>query len=44
MDDAELLALDSGALRSVMIRNPFLALELAKTLADRPSGDAGEAR
>jgi trk system potassium uptake protein TrkA len=39
VDDAELLALDSGALRSVMIRNPFLALELAKTLSDRPSGE-----
>jgi trk system potassium uptake protein TrkA len=32
-EHARLLALDSGAFRSVMIRNPFLALELAKALA-----------
>lgn len=38
VDDAELLALDGGALRAVMLRNPFLALELAKTLGDRTAG------
>jgi trk system potassium uptake protein TrkA len=34
-EDAELVALDSGAFRSVLLRNPFLAIELAKALSDR---------
>lgn len=36
--DAELLVVDSGAFRSVLLRNPFLALELAKALSDGPAG------
>lgn len=36
VEDAELLALDGSTLRAVMLRNPFLALELAKSLGERP--------
>jgi trk system potassium uptake protein TrkA len=35
-EDAELIVLDSGTLRSVLLQNPFLALELAKSMGDRP--------
>jgi hypothetical protein len=38
VEDAELLALDGTALRAVMLRNPFLAVELAKGLGERPAG------
>ncbi|MBI3932091.1 MAG: NAD-binding protein [Acidobacteria bacterium] len=41
IEDAQLLALDSGAFRSVLLRNPFLALELAKALTS-PSGEGGD--
>jgi trk system potassium uptake protein TrkA len=34
-EDAELIAIDSRSFRSVLLKNPFLALELAKALADR---------
>jgi len=37
-EDAELVALTSGAIRTVLIRNPFLSLELAKALADPAAG------
>jgi trk system potassium uptake protein TrkA len=37
-EDAELLALDAMTLRAVMLRNPFLAVELAKGLGERPLG------
>jgi CRP-like cAMP-binding protein len=32
-DDAELLAVEGSALRAVVLRNPFLAMELAKALS-----------
>jgi trk system potassium uptake protein TrkA len=35
-EDTELVSVGSGAFRSVLLRNPFLALELAKALADAP--------
>lgn len=38
LEDAELLILGSGAFRSVLLRNPFLALELAKGLSEPPPG------
>jgi trk/ktr system potassium uptake protein len=34
VEDAALLALGSGAFRTLLLRNPFLALELAKALAE----------
>jgi trk system potassium uptake protein TrkA len=34
LEDAELLTLDSGSIRSLLLKNPFLALELAKGLSD----------
>jgi trk system potassium uptake protein TrkA len=40
-DECDLLALDGSTLRAVMLRNPFLALELAKALSERPSGQNG---
>jgi trk system potassium uptake protein TrkA len=33
LEDSELIALDSRAFRGVLLRNPFLALELAKALS-----------
>ena len=36
VEDAELVALGSRAFRSVLLGNPFLALELAKALSDKP--------
>ena len=33
LDDAELLSVDGSALRGVVLRNPFLAMELAKALS-----------
>ncbi len=33
LDDAELLAVEGSALRGVVLRNPFLAMELAKALS-----------
>jgi trk system potassium uptake protein TrkA len=33
LEDAELLAVDGTALRAVVLRNPFLAMELAKALS-----------
>lgn len=36
--DAELLAIDSSAFRGVLLQNPFLALELAKTLSNGGDG------
>jgi trk system potassium uptake protein TrkA len=38
VEDADLLALDGTTLRSVMLRNPFLAVELTKSLGERPAG------
>ena len=38
LEDADLLAIDGTTLRAVMLRNPFLAVELAKGLAERPPG------
>jgi trk system potassium uptake protein TrkA len=35
MEDAEVLAVDGPILRSVVLRNPFLAMELAKVLFDQ---------
>ena len=37
LEESELLALDGSTLRAVMLRNPFLALELAKSLGEHPS-------
>ena len=37
VEDSDLLAVDSRAFRAVLLRNPFLALELAKALSDTPS-------
>ncbi len=34
-EDADLLTIDSGTFRSVLLKNPFLALELAKALSER---------
>ena len=36
LEDSELIALDSRAFRGVLLRNPFLALELAKALSGPP--------
>ena len=33
-EDAEVLAVEGPTLRSVVLRNPFLAMELAKVLFD----------
>ena len=41
VEDSDLLALDGSALRAVMLRNPFLALELAKSLGARTEADGG---
>jgi hypothetical protein len=41
VEDAEVLALRSAALRAVMLRNPFLSLELAKALTGGPKPEAG---
>jgi trk system potassium uptake protein TrkA len=41
VEEADLLALDGSTLRAVMLRNPFLALELAKTLGEGPAGAKG---
>jgi trk system potassium uptake protein TrkA len=38
VEEADLLALDGSALRAIMLRNPFLALELAKSLGERTPG------
>jgi CRP-like cAMP-binding protein len=38
-EECDLLALDGSTLRAVMLRNPFLALELAKSLGERPAPD-----
>ncbi|HET8644034.1 MAG TPA: cyclic nucleotide-binding domain-containing protein, partial [Vicinamibacteria bacterium] len=38
VEEADLLALDATTLRAVMLRNPFLAVELAKGLGERPAG------
>jgi hypothetical protein len=35
VEDAELLTLDGGVLRTMLLRNPFLALELSKALSER---------
>jgi trk/ktr system potassium uptake protein len=37
VEDSDLVALDGSVLRAVMLRNPFLALELAKSLGERPA-------
>jgi len=34
-EDAELLVLEGAALRAILLRNPFLALELSKALSER---------
>jgi len=39
VEDAEALVLRSPALRSLLLRNPFLALELAKALTDPPRSE-----
>jgi trk system potassium uptake protein TrkA len=36
IEDVELLAVEGSALRSVVLRNPFLAMELAKVLSGPP--------
>lgn len=38
VEDAELVSLSSAAFRSVLLRNPFLSLELAKAFADPSTG------
>jgi len=40
-DQAELVVVPGIALRATVLRNPFLALELAKALSERPSGANG---
>ncbi len=35
IEDAELLTLDGAVLRTMLLRNPFLALELSKALSER---------
>jgi trk system potassium uptake protein len=40
LEDSDLLALGSTAFRSVLLRNPFLALELAKALSDPRAGSS----
>jgi len=37
-EDAELITLDSASLRALLLQNPFLALELAKSLSDPGAG------
>jgi CRP-like cAMP-binding protein len=37
LEDAELVVVGGIALRATVLHNPFLALELAKALSDRPS-------
>lgn len=41
VEDAEVLALRSAAIRAVMLRNPFLSLELAKALTGGLGPEAG---
>ena len=41
LEESDLLALDGSTLRAIMLRNPFLALELAKNLAERPTQEGG---
>jgi trk system potassium uptake protein TrkA len=41
VEDSELLVVDSGAFRMLLLRNPFLALELAKALSSQPGGGPG---
>jgi trk system potassium uptake protein len=36
LEDAELLSVDGAAVRALVLRNPFVALEVAKLLAERP--------
>ena len=36
VEDAEVLVVEGSALRSVVLRNPFLAMELAKVLSGPP--------
>jgi CRP-like cAMP-binding protein len=36
VEDAELLCVDGAAVRSLVLRNPFVAVEVAKLLAERP--------
>jgi CRP-like cAMP-binding protein len=38
-EDSELIVIDSRSFRSLLLRNPFLAMELAKTLSDPPSSN-----
>jgi trk system potassium uptake protein TrkA len=40
-DQADLVVVPGTALRATVLRNPFLALELAKALSERPSGTEG---
>jgi trk system potassium uptake protein TrkA len=40
-DQAELVVVPGTALRATVLRNPFLALELAKALSERPASDQG---
>lgn len=37
LEESDLLALEGSTLRAVMLRHPFLALELAKSLGDHPT-------
>jgi CRP-like cAMP-binding protein len=39
-EESELLSIDSATFRTVLLQNPFLALELAKALSD-PDPSAG---
>ena len=41
VEDAELVALTSAAFRALLLRNPFLSLELAKALSEQPPGREG---
>ena len=34
LEDSELIALESRAFRGLLVRNPFLALEIAKSLSE----------
>ncbi len=36
VEDAALLVVESSAFRSVLLQNPFLALEIAKALGPQP--------
>jgi CRP-like cAMP-binding protein len=40
-DQADLVTVPGTALRATVLRNPFLALELAKALSERPTKEEG---